>query len=41
VNPVPNNDRPARGGPVVCFWEEVHLRGTFALLILRGFLKRP
>ena len=24
------NDRPARGGPVVCFWEEVHLRGTFA-----------
>ena len=34
-------DRPARGGPVVCFWEEVHLRGTFAGQIVARFLKRP
>jgi hypothetical protein len=35
------DDRPARGGPIVCFWEEVHLRGTFAPRLSIRFLKRP
>src|SRR5919205_58943 len=36
--PGPESDRPARGGPIVCFWEEVHLRGTFACAVWARFL---
>jgi hypothetical protein len=28
-------------GPLVCFWEEVHLRGTFAEAVSARFLNAP
>jgi hypothetical protein len=28
-------------GPLVCFWEEVHLRGTFAGAVSARFLNVP
>jgi hypothetical protein len=28
-------------GPLVCFWEEVHLRGTFAPAVSARFLNAP
>ncbi|MEA2358508.1 MAG: hypothetical protein QOI62_1768 [Solirubrobacteraceae bacterium] len=41
----PKAERPALGGPFVCFWEEVHLRGTFAgrsiCALPQGVLKLP
>jgi hypothetical protein len=37
----PDAERPALGGPFACFWEEVHLRGTFAQAVSARFLNVP